>query len=59
MNGIWSTREAAQEMGISEQHLRRLLRDGLVKGKKLGDTWAVLELKYERRRRPKGYKHKD
>jgi excisionase family DNA binding protein len=46
---MWSVKQAAELMGISEQRLRRLLKEGRIKGKKLNGTWVVLEL---------GYKHK-
>ena len=52
--GIWSVKEAAEKLGLSEQHLRLLLKKGEVKGKKLGGTWVVLELSYIRKRREPG-----
>jgi hypothetical protein len=33
--------------------VRRLLRAGEIKGKKLGRDWVVLSLDYQRKRRPK------
>jgi excisionase family DNA binding protein len=51
---VYSVREAANRMGISERHLRLLLDQGKVKGKKLGRDWVVLGIDYERKRRPKG-----
>ena len=51
---MYSVNEAARIMGISERHLRLLLENGQVLGKKLGHDWVVLELNYERKRRPKG-----
>ena len=53
---MYSVREASQRMGVSERHLRLLLVNGEVKGKKLGRDWVVLDLTYKRKRRPKGYK---
>jgi hypothetical protein len=50
---MYSVKEAAQSMGISERHLRLLLVNGEVKGKKLGHDWVVLDLTYKRKRRPK------
>jgi len=52
--GMYSVKEAAQRMGISERHLRLLLEKGQVEGKKLGHDWVVLSLDYKRKRRPKG-----
>jgi excisionase family DNA binding protein len=51
---IYTVKDAAQHMGISDSHLRRLLEKGKVKGKKLGRTWMIRELKYRRKRKPKG-----
>jgi excisionase family DNA binding protein len=50
---IYSTNEAAQKLGLSPDHVRRLVRDGEIKGKKLGHDWVVLSLDYKRKRRPK------
>jgi len=54
MEGMWSVKQAARELKISEQHLRLLLKKGEIKGKKLDGTWIVLELSYTRKRRQKG-----
>jgi hypothetical protein len=55
---MYSVKEAAQKIGISERHLRLLLEvgkgEGEVKGKKLGHDWIVLSLDYQRKRKPKG-----
>jgi len=50
---MYSTKEAAEKMGISHQHLRLLLSTGEVEGKKLGHDWVVLSLDYKRKRKPK------
>ena len=50
---MYSVREAATKIGLSERHLRLLLQTGDVKGKKLGRDWVVLELDYTRKRKPK------
>jgi len=50
---MYSVKEAAQTIGISERHLRLLLKDGQVKGKKIGRDWVVLDLNYTRIRKPK------
>jgi excisionase family DNA binding protein len=50
---IYSTNEAAQKLGLSPDHVRRLVRDGEIKGKKLGHDWVVLDLNYKRKRKPK------
>ena len=48
---MYSVKEAAQKMGLSPQHLRLLLKQGRVQGKKLGHDWVVLSLDYKRRRK--------
>ncbi len=53
---MYSVKEAAKGMGVSESHLRLLLRSGEVSGKKLGRDWVVLDLNYKRKRKPKGGK---
>ena len=50
---MYSVKEAANKMGLSEQHLRALLAKGEIKGKKLARDWVVLSLNYKRKRRPK------
>jgi len=54
MENIWSVKEAARLMSISEQWVRKLLAEGRIKGRKLNGTWVVLELSYTRKRRWKG-----
>jgi len=53
---MYSVKEAALKMGISERHLRLLLEKGEIEGKKLGRDWVVLSLDYKRKRKPKGYR---
>ena len=50
---MYSVKEAARKIGISDRHLRLLLESGQLKGKKLGHDWVVLSLNYRRKRRPK------
>lgn len=47
---IWSVKEAAKKLHISEQRVRKLLAEGRIKGKKLDGTWVVLELSYTKKR---------
>jgi len=51
---MYSTKEAANRMGISPDHLRHLLAVGKIEGKRLGHDWVVLELDYKRKRKPGG-----
>jgi hypothetical protein len=53
---MYSVKETAEKLGISERHLRLLLKTGEVEGKKLGRDWVVLSLDYKRKRKPKKIK---
>jgi len=53
---MYSVKEAASKLEISDRRVRRLLEEGRIKGKKLGHDWVVLNLKYERKRAPKKMK---
>ena len=55
---MYSVKEAAQKIGLSEQHLRLLLKEGKIEGKKLGHDWVVLSLDYKRKRKLKGGKRR-
>lgn len=50
---MYSTKEAAQRLGLDESQVRRLLKKGEIEGKKLGRDWVVLSLDYKRKRKPK------
>jgi len=50
---MYSVKEAAKKLGISDSHCRRLVESGAIKGKKLGHDWVVLELSYKRKRKRK------
>lgn len=52
-DSLLSTKEAAEVLGLSQDHIRRLLEEGKLRGRKIGNSWVVLELNYERKRRPK------
>jgi len=51
---MYSTREAGEKLGLSKEHVRLLVRQGIIKGKKLGRDWIVLDLSYKRKRKAKG-----
>jgi hypothetical protein len=55
---MYSVKEAATKIGLSERHLRLLLKEGKLEGKKLGHDWVVLSLDYKRKRKPKGGKRR-
>jgi len=47
---MWSVKEAAKQLNISEQRVRKLLAEDRIKGKKISDTWVVFEPSYTRKR---------
>ena len=47
---VWSVKEAAKELGISERRVRKLLEEGRIKGKKLSGVWVVFEPSYTKKR---------
>jgi excisionase family DNA binding protein len=51
---MYSTKEAAEKLGLSQDHVRLLCRKGIIEAKKLGHDWVVLSLDYKRKRKPKG-----
>jgi len=53
---MYSTKEAASKLGLSEQHVRYLLAKGEIEGRLVGKTWVVLSLDYKRKRKRKGGK---
>ena len=53
---MYSVEEASKILNLDPSQIRRLLRSGRIKGKKWGRDWIVLELNYERKRKPKGEK---
>jgi excisionase family DNA binding protein len=50
---MYSVREAAKELGISERRVRKLLEEERLGGRKLARDWVVLDLNYTRKRKPK------
>ncbi|HEY50923.1 MAG TPA: helix-turn-helix domain-containing protein [Dehalococcoidia bacterium] len=53
MKQIYSTRQAAEKLGLSPDHIKLLARKGLIKAQKIGHDWAILDLNYTRKRKPK------
>ena len=51
---MYSTKEAAKLLGLSQSHVRLLARTGKIEAKWIGRDWVILNLDYQRRRRPKG-----
>jgi len=49
----YTTKEAAEKLGLEVSHVRRLLEEGKIRGKKFGRDWMVLSLDYQRKRRPR------
>ena len=50
---MYSVEEAAVKLGMDPSQVRRLLKNGEIKGKKLARDWVVLSLDYHRKRRLK------
>jgi excisionase family DNA binding protein len=50
---MYSVKEAAVKLGISERRVRQLLAEERIEGKRLGRDWVVLSLDYKRKRRPR------
>jgi len=50
---MYSTKEAAKKLGLSQAHVKLLARKGLIKARKIGRDWIILELDYQRKRKPK------
>lgn len=50
-NVLLSTKEAAIRLRLSQDHVRRLLENGVIRGKKIGNSWVVFDLSYVRQRR--------
>lgn len=50
---MYSVEEAAVKLGIDPSQVRRLLKTGEIRGKKLARDWVVLSLDYHRKRRLK------
>lgn len=50
MVNIYSVSEVSKKLGLDESQVRRLLRAGEIKGKKLGHDWVVLSLNYKKQK---------
>ena len=50
---MYSVKETASKLGLSEQYVRYLLAKGEIKGKRLGRDWVVLSLDYKRKKKAK------
>ena len=53
---MYSTKKAAELLGLSQSHVRLLAKKGLIEAKLIGRDWVVLSLDYQRKRKPKGGK---
>ena len=51
---MYSVEYASKELGLHPTQIRLLLRSGKIKGIKLARDWVVLELDYQRQRKPGG-----
>ena len=46
----YSTKEAAEKLGISDRRVRKLLAEGRIEGVKLGNFWLIVKPAYTRKR---------
>ena len=53
VKAFYSTKEAAERLGLSHDHVKLLARKGIIKADKLGRDWVILDLSYQRKRKPK------
>jgi len=51
---MYSVKEAAVKLGISDRRVRKLLEEMRLEGKRIGRDWVVLNLDYKRKRKPRG-----
>lgn len=47
---MYSVKEAANKLGLTERRIRQLLVEGKLEGKKLARDWVVLSLDYKRKK---------
>ena len=50
---MYSTKQAAEKLGLSQDHVRLLARTKQIEAKKLGRDYIILSLNYTRKRQPK------
>ena len=50
---MYSVKEAAAKLEVTDRHVRFLPAKGAIPGKRLGHDWVVLSLQYHRKRRPR------
>jgi excisionase family DNA binding protein len=50
---MYTTKEAAEKLGLSPDHVKLLARTGKIEARKHGRDWVVLSLDYKRQRKPK------
>ncbi len=53
---IIGTREAAEILGLTHHHLKRLARDGQIPATKIGNTWLFIRADVERIKAERGKK---
>ncbi|MFC2045324.1 hypothetical protein ACFLUH_01430 [Chloroflexota bacterium] len=51
---MYSTKEAGEKLGLSQDHVRLLARKGIINAKRLGHDWVIIDLNYTRKRKAKG-----
>jgi excisionase family DNA binding protein len=53
---MYTTKEAAEKLGLSPDHVKLLARTGKIEAMKMGRDWMILSLDYKRQRKPKKQK---
>jgi excisionase family DNA binding protein len=47
-DGFWTTRELAEKTGLDQSHIRRLLIEGKISGRKIGRDWLIPDSEAQR-----------
>jgi excisionase family DNA binding protein len=47
---MYSTKEAAEILGLSQAHVKLLARKGVIEARKVARDWIILDLNYQRRK---------
>ena len=50
---MFSTKEVAERMKLSQDRVRALAQAGVIPAKKVGNSWVITELTYKRKRKPR------
>ncbi len=48
---VFTVKQAAEKIGVTDRHIRWLLKNGDIQGRKLGRDWIITSLEYKRKRK--------